>query len=288
MKLNRTYQVALFSAISLHVALAFTFMIHPTTARPVMQLEAKHEAKAPEQEIVKAVAVNTKEVTDAVNKLKKERDAKAQAEVRKQKKLATEAEALRVRRVQEQRRLEHLRAENARAAQKRKQEALAEQKHLKAVKEQKVIEARKLEVLKKEQLALKKQQEEAKAHEEEAKAREVEQARLEKARLDAANRARMSGVVDKYKALILGAIGQQWILPDQVNTSLSSRFKIRLAPNGAVLEVQLTRSSGDPVLDRSAQAAIYKASPLPIPSDPEMFNVFREISLTVRPENVRG
>ncbi len=98
----------------------------------------------------------------------------------------------------------------------------------------------------------------------------------------------MSGVVDKYKALILGAIGQQWILPDQVNTSLSSRFKIRLAPNGAVLEVQLTRSSGDPVLDRSAQAAIYKASPLPIPSDPEMFNVFREISLTVRPENVRG
>ncbi len=156
MKLNRTYQIALLSAISMHVALALAFMIHPTTARPVKQLEAKHEVKAPEQEIVKAVAVNTKEVTEAVNKLKKERNEKAQAEARKQKKLAAEAEALRVRRVQEQRRLERLRAENARAAQKRKQEALAEQKHLKAMKAQKEAEARKLEVLKKEQLALKK------------------------------------------------------------------------------------------------------------------------------------
>jgi len=69
---------------------------------------------------------------------------------------------------------------------------------------------------------------------------------------------------------------------------MSSQFRIRLAPDGMVLQVSLTRSSGDPLLDRSAQTAIYKASPLPVPTDAETFNLFRDISLTVRPEQVRG
>ena len=79
-----------------------------------------------------------------------------------------------------------------------------------------------------------------------------------------------------------------WILPEHVDRQLFSQFRIQLAPNGQVLSVGLIRSSGDPVLDRSAQAAIYKASPLPVPTDSEMFNLFRDISLTVRPESTRG
>jgi colicin import membrane protein len=63
---------------------------------------------------------------------------------------------------------------------------------------------------------------------------------------------------------------------------------IRLAPTGSVLDVHLSRSSGDAILDRSAQAAIYKASPLPVPHDATTFNMFREITLTVRPSNARG
>lgn len=86
----------------------------------------------------------------------------------------------------------------------------------------------------------------------------------------------------------MNAIGRNWILPENVDSSLSSQFRIRLAPDGMVLEVTLTRSSGDPLLDRSAQTAIYKASPLPVPADAETFNLFRDISLTVRPEQVRG
>jgi colicin import membrane protein len=276
---HRTYQIALFAAVLLHMGLVLALMIHPKTSRPVMQLEARQETqvKAAPVEIVKAVSLNTKEVTAVVEHLKAERAAKEKAVHKQQQKLAAAADALKARRIQEQRKLDRLRAENKRADEKRKQAAAVEQKRLKDVQKQKLIEAKKLEVIKKEQVALKKEQE----------ALQKQQAD-EKARIDAANRARMSGVVDKYKALILGAIGQQWIVPDQVNTNLSSRFKIRLAPNGAVLDVQLTRSSGDAVLDRSAQAAIYKASPLPVPGEPALFNLFREISLTVRPEHVRG
>lgn len=115
-----------------------------------------------------------------------------------------------------------------------------------------------------------------------------QQAAAQQAAADAANAARVAGEVDKYKALILNAISQQWILPQNVDSSMSSQFRIRLAPNGAVLEVALIRSSGDPILDRSAQSAIYKASPLPVPNDPSTFNLFRDISLTVRPVNGRG
>ncbi|CEK10610.1 cell envelope integrity protein TolA [Legionella hackeliae] len=131
---------------------------------------------------------------------------------------------------------------------------------------------------------------EALAQAEKAKAEQAERNRLAAAQqaADNAKRAQLAGEVDKYKALIVNAIGRHWILPENVNNGLSSQFRIRLAPDGAVLEVTLTRSSGDPVLDRSAQTAIYKASPLPVPTDPATFDIFRDISLTVRPENVRG
>ena len=99
---------------------------------------------------------------------------------------------------------------------------------------------------------------------------------------------RQAGEVNKYKALILNAIRDRWILPEHIDPGLSSQFAIRLAPTGAVLDVRLTRSSGDPILDRTAQAAIYKASPLPVPVDPVTFGLFREISLTVRPSVARG
>ncbi|KTD08163.1 cell envelope integrity protein TolA [Legionella jamestowniensis] len=128
---------------------------------------------------------------------------------------------------------------------------------------------------------------EALAQAEKAKAERERQAAAQQA-AENAKQAHIAGEVDKYKALIVNAISRHWILPENVNQGLSSQFRIRLAPDGAVLEVTLIRSSGDPILDRSAQTAIYKASPLPVPNDPETFDIFRDISLTVRPENVRG
>lgn len=121
-----------------------------------------------------------------------------------------------------------------------------------------------------------------------AAAQQADAAAAQQARQHAEGQARLAGEVDKYKALIVNAIGRNWILPEKADSSMSSQFRIRLAPDGMVLEVSLTRSSGDPLLDRSAQTAIYKASPLPVPTDAETFNLFRDISLTVRPEQIRG
>lgn len=98
--------------------------------------------------------------------------------------------------------------------------------------------------------------------------------------------AQDQGEVDKYKALIIQAISQQWIMPEDLKKGLEAKLVVRVAPGGMVIDVKVVQSSGDPVLDRSAQTAIYKASPLPVPQDNAVFDKFRTINLTVRPEGI--
>lgn len=94
------------------------------------------------------------------------------------------------------------------------------------------------------------------------------------------------GEIDKYKALILQAISQQWIVPEAVKKGLETKLAVRIAPGGAVLSVKIIQTSGDAILDRSAQTAVLKASPLPVPKDLTTFESFRTINLTARPEGI--
>lgn len=94
------------------------------------------------------------------------------------------------------------------------------------------------------------------------------------------------GEINKYKALILQVISQNWIIPTQANKKLYCELMIRIAPGGMVLDVQVTKSSGDLSLDSSARAAVLKSSPLPVPNDPAAFEAFRKFILKVKPENV--
>lgn len=103
---------------------------------------------------------------------------------------------------------------------------------------------------------------------------------------DAKPSAAMMGELNKYKRLILEAIAQQWRIPEDTDPSLFCELLIKVAPNGEVLNVSLLKSSGSGLLDRSALLAVRKASPLPVPKEPEVFNRFREFSLTVRPESL--
>ncbi len=95
------------------------------------------------------------------------------------------------------------------------------------------------------------------------------------------------GLINKYKAQILQAIGQQWVVPRNVNKHLTCELFIRLAPGGQVLDVSIKKSSGDPLLDRSAQRAVLKASPLPVPDDIYSFRIFEQFVLKVKPENIQ-
>lgn len=95
--------------------------------------------------------------------------------------------------------------------------------------------------------------------------------------------AKMQGIVDKYKALILQAISEQWIVPQNANKNLTTQLLIRLSSDGTVIDVQLVKSSSDDGLDRSARAAVFKASPLPVPDKADEFEPFKEFILKVKP-----
>jgi TonB family protein len=96
----------------------------------------------------------------------------------------------------------------------------------------------------------------------------------------------LSGEVDKFKGLILQSISQHWIVPGNPDKKLSAKLLIRLAPGGMVLAVDIIKSSGDEALDRSARTAVFQASPLPVPTDAESFEPFRQFELKVKPENI--
>ncbi|HHF7375308.1 cell envelope integrity protein TolA [Legionella bozemanae] len=318
---NPSYRKAFFAALGLHLFLIVMLLTDNSSQRPVLTAETKNTpgvdqpiAATPQTEVVKAVSVDNKQVMETVNRLKQEREQQKKAEINRQNELKRQAEAARQQRIKEQQQLARLKEEANKIAIARKKQAEEEKKRLKKLEEQKALEAKRIEDLKKQKEELVKQQqleakkladlnkkkmaekaqaekekaELAKAEAERKKQAEAAAAKQAQAAKNAERQARIAGEVDKYKALIVNAIGRNWILPENVDSSLSSQFRIRLAPDGMVLEVTLTRSSGDPLLDRSAQTAIYKASPLPVPADAETFNLFRDISLTVRPEQVRG
>jgi colicin import membrane protein len=121
----------------------------------------------------------------------------------------------------------------------------------------------------------------------EMKAKSLQQQMLqEQKRLANVMTQQTRGIVDKYKALILQTISQRWIIPANVDKHLTAELLIHVAPGGLVLDVQLIKSSGDAALDRSARAAVFKASPLPVPTDSEAFESFKQFVLKVKPENV--
>ena len=61
-------------------------------------------------------------------------------------------------------------------------------------------------------------------------------------------------------------------------------MEARLIPGGEVTpgSVRVIRSSGNPAFDRSVVAAVYKASPLPVPSG-RLFEQFRNLGLNFKP-----
>lgn len=92
--------------------------------------------------------------------------------------------------------------------------------------------------------------------------------------------------IDRYSGLIKAAIARYWFVPPNLDKNLTAVIVVRVAPGGIVLDTQVLKTSGNASLDQSALAAINKASPLPVPEDPDLFDQFRELRLTVRPEGV--
>ena len=176
---------------------------------------------------------------------------------------------------------------------KQKEQQELERKKQQELERRKEEEAKKLKAQReREQLEVKKKEEEKKKLEKERLAQEAEAKKLaaEKqaladklAREAAAGRA---GELDKYRRMIADRVRRQIIEPPNLQGNPEVEIELRILPGGDVLEpsVRVRRSSGNPAYDQAVERAVIKASPLPVPSDPAMFNQLRELNLKVRPK----
>jgi colicin import membrane protein len=94
--------------------------------------------------------------------------------------------------------------------------------------------------------------------------------------------ARASGQMSQYVAQITARIERAWIRPASAQTGLDCEVRVTQVPGGTVVGVQVGRCNGDESVRQSIESAVYRASPLPLPSDPALFE--RNLVVTFRPE----
>ncbi len=129
------------------------------------------------------------------------------------------------------------------------------------------------------------EEETRKKAEADAKRRAEEERRAREEALEAQLEAEHnSRETNRYVGAIKNQIQRHWLQPPNLDSRLKCTLLVRLLPTGEVISgsVRITRSSGQPGFDRSVEAAVYKASPLPVPRG-GLFESFRELELVFDP-----
>jgi colicin import membrane protein len=243
------------AAALLVMSFDFTPKLEPVAAVPI--------------NIVEAVKVDAREVEAEVEKLraadrrKEDERKKLEKQVADMQKKAAAAE--------KQRKAEELKLADL---QKKKEQEQKEREE----------EEKKLAETKKEQEELEKKrklEEEKKRKEEEAKKRKAAEEALRK-QMEAEQVREDQALINQYGARILDAISREFNLTG-LPPGLACVLRIRMVPGGEVVAVQVATSSGNAVFDQRASDAVTKASPLPAPEDPRLFEKMRDIRLTFKP-----
>ena len=199
-----------------------------------------------------------------------------------------EAEKLEQERLIEQRRLEE---------QKRREEE-AEQRRLEQEAEQKRREEEAAERRRQEEAERKRREEEQrKRREEEALEEKRRQAELERQRQIEAQRAenerrrrqdeeiraatlaeelareeaRNSDEMTAYMFALRQKVVRNWSPPPSAIDGLNCEVRVRQTPSGEVLDAQVMSCNGDGAVERSIEAAVRRASPLPVPQNSLLF-----------------
>jgi colicin import membrane protein len=113
----------------------------------------------------------------------------------------------------------------------------------------------------------------------EAAERELQAALDEEARITA---LRTSAAAAQWGAAIRGRVQRAWIRPDTARSGIDCTVAVTQAPGGTVLSVEVRACNGDDAVRQSIEDAVRRASPLPAPPDPALFE--REIILRFRPD----
>lgn len=278
-KEEKYFKLSCMYSLGIHVAVFILLLVS-------LGFEAKsiQAGSAAPKEIIEAVAVDKTVVQKEIQKIKKQEQRKRAAESAKKKQLERLKQEAKERERVAKRNVEEMKLQQKALQKKQMLAKQKAEKELKALKKQQTLAKKRLADLKKKSLKTGKSKKDAvKTEQEKMLAAALTK---EQQQLASVHNKIIASEMARYKALILNAIGQHWIMPTNVNSKLFTRVLIRLAPGGVVLDVKVLKGSGRLVLDRSVISAIWKASPLPVPADTALFEKFRELRLTVKPEGI--
>jgi len=76
---------------------------------------------------------------------------------------------------------------------------------------------------------------------------------------------------DSYIAKLRNRIQHAWIKPPSASVGLDCLVEVTQVPGGEVTGARVTQCNGDAVARQSIENAVYRASPLPDPPDPALF-----------------
>jgi colicin import membrane protein len=94
--------------------------------------------------------------------------------------------------------------------------------------------------------------------------------------------ARNSTLMAQYVGQIANRIERSWNRPPRATSGIECVITVTQTPGGTVTAAKVGRCNGDEAVRQSIEAAVYKASPLPLPPDPALFE--RELVITFRPD----
>ncbi len=214
----------------------------------------------------------------------------AKAEPKPESKPKPELEERRV----EQQKLEKQEKDRQQAVEREK--AVQEKQRTDQIKAQQAAEKQEKQDKEKKQEKEKKEREKAATEKLQAEKLKVERLKADRLREEAAEReiarqleaeerllaATESGALADYVGMIGQKVTRSWIRPPSARAGLECEVVVSQIPGGEVIGVKVERCNGDEAVRRSIEAAVLKASPLPLPDEPSLFD--RSLRFTFKPE----
>ena len=114
------------------------------------------------------------------------------------------------------------------------------------------------------------------------KARRESELRAQLATEERVNAARGSAEAAAWLALIRDRVTGAWIRPPSARAGVNCEVHVTQVPGGVVTGVQIGNCNGDAAVRESIEAAVYRASPLPAPSNPDLFD--RSLKFNFHPD----
>lgn len=282
----KKHPIILVFVVLFHVVLVVLLSVNLSNdEKPPMPTAQKHK-------IINAVAIDASKYDEQKKQkklaAKKIVEDKKKAEIKRKnilqkKKLAEKKKAAEKKRQKEISLAKKKKAQKL-AKKKKEQERLTKEKKAKEKKALELKAKKKREADKKRKLEEQRIVEEKRRAEERAELKRAlleDERREEEARKQAAYERKLLTQRQKYVVQIAQKVENNWLRPASNIEGFSCDVFVTQTMSGDVIDVRLKACASDNAFQRSVERAVRKASPLPLPPNPDVFD--REINFTFKP-----